>query len=385
MGCTPLRILLRSSWQTVNIGDIAHAPGMLALLEEHLGDSQVILWPNTLTKEVERLLKARFPRLKIASTERAQAEAIEGCDLFLHGSATELAGHQAMAAAREAGKPYGFAGVTLTDEELVEHADLLAGARFVFCRDTDSLAALKGSGITCPIMEFGPDATFALDLRDEPAADAFLERYGLTHREYLCVVPRLRYTPYWEIFPGSVPFDPERDGVNRVHAETDHARLRTAITAWVRQTGMRVCLVPEMTYQVPRLRSLLHDGLPEDVKPQVSAMDRFWLPAEAASVYARAAAVLSLELHSPIMAIAVGTPAVHVRQPTDTRKGRMWRDIGLAPWLFEIEACRGEEIAACVVEIGRNPRPSGELARRARNYTRERSKAIIEAVLGHAV
>ncbi len=28
----PKRILLRSSWQTVNIGDIAHTPGMLALL-----------------------------------------------------------------------------------------------------------------------------------------------------------------------------------------------------------------------------------------------------------------------------------------------------------------------------------------------------------------
>ncbi|WP_410964488.1 hypothetical protein, partial [Salmonella sp. SAL4447] len=31
----PRRILLRSSWQTVNIGDIAHTPGMLALLEKH--------------------------------------------------------------------------------------------------------------------------------------------------------------------------------------------------------------------------------------------------------------------------------------------------------------------------------------------------------------
>ena len=26
------RILLRSSWQTVNIGDIAHTPGVIALL-----------------------------------------------------------------------------------------------------------------------------------------------------------------------------------------------------------------------------------------------------------------------------------------------------------------------------------------------------------------
>jgi hypothetical protein len=29
------RILLRSSWQVVNIGDIAHTPGVLALIEKH--------------------------------------------------------------------------------------------------------------------------------------------------------------------------------------------------------------------------------------------------------------------------------------------------------------------------------------------------------------
>lgn len=32
----PRHILLRSSWQTVNVGDIAHTPGLLRLLENHL-------------------------------------------------------------------------------------------------------------------------------------------------------------------------------------------------------------------------------------------------------------------------------------------------------------------------------------------------------------
>ena len=39
------RILFRSSWQTVNIGDIAHTPGLLALLERHRPDAEVTLWP----------------------------------------------------------------------------------------------------------------------------------------------------------------------------------------------------------------------------------------------------------------------------------------------------------------------------------------------------
>jgi hypothetical protein len=39
-------LLLRSSWQTVNIGDVAHTPGMLALLEKHFPQQEVWLWPS---------------------------------------------------------------------------------------------------------------------------------------------------------------------------------------------------------------------------------------------------------------------------------------------------------------------------------------------------
>ena len=49
----PRRVLLRSSWQTVNIGDIAHTPGMLALLEKHRPADAVTLWPKGLNAEVE--------------------------------------------------------------------------------------------------------------------------------------------------------------------------------------------------------------------------------------------------------------------------------------------------------------------------------------------
>src|SRR5688572_33162525 len=65
---TPRRILLRSSWQTVNIGDIAHTPGMLALLEKHLPHARVTLWPNALSRGVDELLRRRFPGLRIAQS-----------------------------------------------------------------------------------------------------------------------------------------------------------------------------------------------------------------------------------------------------------------------------------------------------------------------------
>jgi hypothetical protein len=44
----------------------------------------------------------------------------------------------------------------------------------------------------------------------------------------------------------------------------------------------------------------------------------YWLPDEAAAVYAKAQAVVNYECHSPITALVNQTPAFYVRQPTDT-------------------------------------------------------------------
>jgi hypothetical protein len=55
-------ILLRSSWQTVNIGDIAHTPGVLAILEKHFPEAEVRLWASSVADGVEEMLTARFPK-----------------------------------------------------------------------------------------------------------------------------------------------------------------------------------------------------------------------------------------------------------------------------------------------------------------------------------
>src|SRR5690606_30144903 len=60
------RILLRSSWQIVNIGDIAHTPGVLALIERYLPEAEVRLWAsNDLSDEVAAMEHRRFPKLQI--------------------------------------------------------------------------------------------------------------------------------------------------------------------------------------------------------------------------------------------------------------------------------------------------------------------------------
>ena len=75
----PKRIILRSSWQTVNIGDIGHTPGMLRLLEQYLPDAEVKLWPSDVKNGVEEMLKQRFPKVEIIKGPEHLKAAFEQC------------------------------------------------------------------------------------------------------------------------------------------------------------------------------------------------------------------------------------------------------------------------------------------------------------------
>ncbi|MEI8291895.1 MAG: polysaccharide pyruvyl transferase family protein, partial [Verrucomicrobiota bacterium] len=96
----PPRILLRSSWQVVNIGDIAHTPGVLALLEKHIPGVEVRLWASAdLSEEVIAMEHKRFPGLRIVkgtigasgrATNADLQETLDWCDFLLHGSGASL-------------------------------------------------------------------------------------------------------------------------------------------------------------------------------------------------------------------------------------------------------------------------------------------------------
>jgi hypothetical protein len=59
-------ILVVSGWQDVNIGDIAHTPGLLHVLETFLPESNIILWKKSnATPEVRQLLESNFPRIRV--------------------------------------------------------------------------------------------------------------------------------------------------------------------------------------------------------------------------------------------------------------------------------------------------------------------------------
>ena len=61
----------------------------------------------------------------------------------------------------------------------------------------------------------------------------------------------------------------EVEETNARYKEKDHAKLREAIITWVRETGLKVLVCPEMTYQVGIMDELVIGPLPEDVKANV--------------------------------------------------------------------------------------------------------------------
>ena len=164
----PRRILLRSSWQTVKIGGIAHTPGVLAILERHLSDVEVRLWPSKVDNGVEEMLLARFIEV-------------------------------------------------------------------------------------------------------------------------------------------------------------------------LRQTKLKVLICPEDQTQMAVGKELLYDLLPADVKPRAVWRPDYWLTGEALSTYVRSAGLFGNEMHSPILCIGNGIPAIVCRWSEQTTKGLMWRDISLGDWLFDFD------------------------------------------------
>lgn len=343
----PPRILLRSSWQTVNIGDIAHTPGVLHLLEQYLPDAEITLWPSLLDNGVDQLLMTRFPRLKIAKESDALKTAFAECDFLLHGSGPSLVAQKDVVRWSEVtGKPYGIYGITLpktgsastrttSDEVFRKTIAVLSGARFVFFRDSHSLALAKAEGCTSPVMEFGPDGAFACDLKDDKKALAFLKATGLEEGKFLCCIPRLRYTPYWLI--KNQPRDEVKQARNDEMKGHDHAPHLEAIRRVLAETDLKILLCPEDRTQMQVGKDVLYDLLPDEMKNRVVWRSDYWLTGEALSVYVRSAGLFGNEMHSPIMCIGQGIPAIVCRWAEQTTKGYMWDDIGLGEWLFDFD------------------------------------------------
>lgn len=389
----PARILLRSSWQTVNIGDIAHTPGVLALLEKHLPGVEVRLWPSLVDNGVAEFLLARFPSLQIVRSAEARREAFAECDFLLHGSGASLVAEKDVVRwSMETGKPFGIYGITLPlkgsastaatpDAVFARTIEVLNGAAFVFFRDSVSLELARERGCTCPVMEFGPDGAFGTDLKDDARATAFLEANGLEEGRFLCCIPRLRYTPYWTIPGKKAAFDEVKHARNEAMKEHDHAPHRQAIAEVLRHTDLKVLICPEDQTQMAVGREMLYDPLPAEVKSRVVWRPDYWLTGEAISTYVRSAGLFGNEMHSPILCVGHGVPAIVCRWAEQTSKGFMWRDIGLGDWLFDFD--REEDVArlpSAVLQLAQDPAAARARAAQARAFVEKRQRETMETL-----
>jgi hypothetical protein len=372
------RIVLRSSWQTVNIGDIAHTPGVLHLLEQYLPDAEVRLWPSSVGNGVDAMLAKRFPKVKIMQGREDILAALAECDFLLHGSGPGFVAQKDVAKwHKETGKPFGIYCITYGGKD-EESKALLSAAKFVYFRDSVSLQHAKDRGITSPIMEFCPEGSFAVDLRNDAAAEAFLKEHQLEAGKFLCCIPRFRNTPYWKIKKGYA-FDEKKHARNEAMKEHDLAPLREAIVAVVRQTEMKVLVCPEDASQMEIGKEMLVDKLPDDVKAKVAWRPNYWLTDEALSTYVRSAGLFGAEMHSPIMCIGNGIPAIVCRWAEQTSKGIMWRDIGLGEWLFDMD--KEEEIPGvvpAVLAMAKDPAGAKAKAAKAREFVIQRQRETME-------
>lgn len=383
------KILLRSSWQTINIGDIAHTPGVLALLERYIPDAEVRLWAMETGGGVKEMLQKRFPTLQIIDNHDTLGinTAFEECNFLLHGSGPSLVASKDIEYWRnKTGKPFGVYGITLAEELFDERiVRILNQSDFVFYRDTVSLEIAKNKGVKAPVMDFGPDGAFACDLRNEKAALQFMSENGLKEGKFLCVIPKYRRTPHWLIPPYHRKYDEGIDKRNQMMKEHDLKPYRDAIIEIVRKTKVKVLICPEDVTQVLLGKEMLFDLLPEDVKKNVVWRNRFWLTDEALSVYVRSAGLFGLEQHSPIMCIGNGVPALVGRFKEQTSKGYMWYNIGLSDWFFDSDNERQmERLIPTALSLVNDRKEAKKKTLKARAFVEKRQKEtmkILEASL----
>jgi polysaccharide pyruvyl transferase WcaK-like protein len=387
------RILLRSAWQTANIGDIAHTPGFLTLMERYLPDVEITLWPGDIGQGVEQKLINRFPNLKIVASESDRLEAFSECDFFVHGSGASVGAiPQINQWVKETTKGYGFYGITFDDhqswimrpdtpEQLAEKVAALNGAAFAFFRDSESLKFAKQRGCTAEVMGFAPDAAFACDVRDDAAADAFLRANDLQPGKFVCCIAKLRFAPYW-LFKKGYRRDPAKHEVNERFKEQDNAPLLKAVQRVVRETDFKVLLCPEDMSEMAVNKEMIYDRISARDQAKVVWKSDYWLVGEAISTYRRSAGLFGLQMHSPIMCIGHEIPAVLCGLDQQTSKQIMWDDIGLGAWHLDFDEAEGrEQLPGTVLQMLLDPEGSFRKATAAKRVV-EKHQTSTMAHLG---
>jgi polysaccharide pyruvyl transferase WcaK-like protein len=361
----PRTILLQSAWDTVNIGDIGHTPGTLRIIGQHLPDVQVILWAMKLDERVTAMLRARFPKVEIlqgsltgtGEHDEILRAAIRRSDLFIRNSGMGQ-DTNFMEFCRKIGKPYGLYGQSyfpgmVEGGGAAERKALLDGAAFIYCRETKTLEILRNAGVKPPVLEFGPDGCFGIDVRDDERGLATMKKLGLDERKFITIQLRTNTAKLPGVDDKRVPsLNPLHPSPQQIADDERRAAVyRDLITRWVKRTGFKVLIAPEVKKEMEHNKRLIHDPLPADIREHVVNLEYFWNADEAASVFARAHTAVCHEPHSLIIALANGTPVIHTYSEFHSPKCWMFKDIGLPEWLLEFDSTPAARMADTLFAI----------------------------------
>jgi len=220
---------------------------------------------------------------------------------------------------------------------------LLEGARFVFCRDGDSLNYVKSLGIKAPNLMFVPDSTVSFARRDDAWAKAFMAEHELQSKQFMVVIPRT-----WLGHSRISKSVGERR--SRAHMQ----KLREIIQDWVRKTGMKVVVAAEVRCQLPHAKHLVYDPLPEDFKRRSVMMEKYWTTEQATALYRHTRILVTMEQHSFLLAIPEGTPTVVPIFKESGRKIWMLRDFRLGEYMLDIDSASTQEIEEAIYKIHDN-------------------------------
>ena len=84
-------------------------------------------------------------------------------------------------------------------------------------------------------------------------------------------------------------------------------------------------------------------------------------------------------MHSPIMCIGHGVPAIVCRWAEQTSKGTMWNDIGLSDWLFDLDdEAQVAKVAPTVLEMAQHPEQAKAKAAKARKFVEQRQRETMQ-------
>lgn len=377
-------IVLKTAWQTCNIGDICFTPAMLNMLTRTFPDAHITCWGHALNDDILALIHRSFPNISWVKgslgrsgtpADKAIVDALLAADLFVYNSGPlimyrggaqqwDYSIHNMLPLffCKTHGIPYGIYAQSfeLAPPSGMVFSDAFSAADFLFCRDGISVRTLQDAGVKNPTLGFAPDIAFTFAMRDDARADAFLSSAGLVAGNYLSV------STHYAI--------ESRPGVME-KGEFYAAKIREAVTAWVRATGVPVLLFPEDDREVITNRVFIYDKLPADVKKLVRMRDTFWLPDEALSVLARSRAIFSMEPHGMIMAMQHGVPCLHPMIWEFGVKAEMWRDIGIGDWLFDLDTVDTDAMAKTLFAVHERYDDAKALMNKANAVVRERLAA----------